>query len=61
MLWDIIWAIKTDPALAATPIMLVTNYPEHQQLAVAAGAELGFGKNELSSPATRERLARFLS
>src|SRR5260221_10716061 len=41
---EIIQQIKADPQLADTPVMLVTNYPEHQQLAVAAGAELGFGK-----------------
>ena len=57
---EILRAIKADPQLAATPVMLVTNYPEHQQTAVEAGAELGFGKNELASPATRERLAKFL-
>ena len=41
---EIIRQIKADPQLAATPCMLVTNYPEHQEAAVAAGAELGFGK-----------------
>ena len=49
---EILRAIKADPSLQATPVMLVTNYAEHQQLAVAAGGELGFGKNELASPAT---------
>lgn len=57
---EILQAIKTDSALASTPVMLVTNYPEHQQAAIAAGAEPGFGKAELSLPATRARLARFL-
>ena len=41
---EIIRRIKADPKLAATPCMLVTNYPEHQEAAVAAGAEPGFGK-----------------
>jgi two-component system, response regulator, stage 0 sporulation protein F len=58
---DIIRQIKADTALAATPCMLVTNYPEHQEEAVAAGAELGFGKQGYDRPETRERLARFLS
>jgi hypothetical protein len=40
--------------------MLVTNYPEHQQEAVAAGAEPGFGKAELGQLATRDKLSRFL-
>ena len=57
---DIVKTIKADPALASTPVMLITNYAEHQQTAVAAGAELGFGKKELSSPETQAKLARFL-
>ena len=43
------------------PVMLVTNYPEHQQQAIAAGAEPGFGKAELASPATLAKLAKFLA
>lgn len=57
---DIIHQIKQDPDLAATPCMLITNFAEHQQLAVQAGAEMGFGKRELGAPETRERLATFL-
>jgi two-component system, chemotaxis family, chemotaxis protein CheY len=57
---EIVSAIKSDPALAAVPVMLVTNYPEYQQQAIAAGAEPGFGKNDLGSTQTAERLARFL-
>src|SRR5947209_2532469 len=38
---DIIKGLKADPQLAAVPVMLVTNYPEHQQAAVALGAEPG--------------------
>jgi response regulator RpfG family c-di-GMP phosphodiesterase len=58
---DIIKAIKTDARLASLPCMIVSNYPDQQQVAVAAGAEYGFGKKELYTDATRERLARFLS
>jgi CheY-like chemotaxis protein len=57
---EIIREIKADPALAAVPVMLVSNYPEYQTAAAAAGAEPGFGKAELHDPATRERLKRFL-
>lgn len=57
---EIIRRIKADPQLAATPCMLVTNYPEHQQAAIAAGAEPGFGKLAYDRPETREQLARFL-
>jgi len=58
---EIIRTMKADEELAAIPVMLVTNYPEYQARAVADGAEPGFGKNELSSPATKEKLGRFLA
>jgi CheY-like chemotaxis protein len=57
---EIIKAIKADPAIAATPTMLITNYVEHQDAAVAIGAERGFGKLEFDLPTTRERLSKFL-
>lgn len=57
---DIIKAIKADAELASTPVMLITNYPEYQQTAVAAGAEPGFGKKELALPETHAKLAKFL-
>ncbi|MBX9789308.1 MAG: response regulator [Pirellulales bacterium] len=57
---EIIRRMKADPQLAAVPVMLITNYPEHQQAAVEAGALLGFGKLELASPLTRARLAAAL-
>ena len=57
---EIVRQLKSDEQYAALPVMLVTNYPEHQQQAVAAGCEPGFGKAELSSPATLEKLAKFL-
>jgi CheY-like chemotaxis protein len=58
---DIIRAIKADPQTAAIPCMLITNYAEHQELAVAAGAEQGFGKKSLQTPATHELLRKHLS
>lgn len=57
---DIIKLIKQDAELGKTPVMMITNYADHQQAAVAAGAELGFGKLELDKPETREKLAQFL-
>lgn len=57
---EIIRRIKAEPATAGVPVMLVTNYAEHQQAAVAAGALYGFGKLEFDAPATRERLAAVL-
>lgn len=58
---DVIKTIKADAKLARMPCMLVTNYADQQQAAVAAGAEYGFGKKELQSEQTRARLAKFLS
>jgi CheY-like chemotaxis protein len=52
--------IKSDAAITATPVMLVTNFADHQQLAVAAGAVLGFGKAELHSEETLGKLREFL-
>jgi len=53
---EILRQIKADPELADVPVMLVTNYPEHQQLAVQAGGVEGFGKAELHRPETIARL-----
>jgi CheY-like chemotaxis protein len=57
---EILKLIKADPALAKTPVMIVTNYADHQDAAVALGAERGFGKLEYNDPATKEKLAKFL-
>lgn len=57
---EILKAIKADPALTPVPVMLVTNYPEYQTQAVAAGAAPGFGKLELHKPETLEKLGQFL-
>jgi CheY-like chemotaxis protein len=56
----ILRAIKADPAIAAVPVMIVTNFPEHQDAAVAAGAVRGFGKLEYELPATKEKIAAAL-
>ena len=58
---EILKQIKTHPEHGETPVMLVTNYPEHQDAAVAAGGERGFGKLEYDNPETAERLAQFLA
>ncbi len=57
---DVIRAIKADPEAASVPVMLVTNYPEHQEAAMAIGAVRGFGKLEFGDPATRTRIAEHL-
>lgn len=56
----VIREIKADPDAARVPVMLITNYPEHQDDAVAAGAVRGFGKLDYEKPETRERLAAVL-
>jgi two-component system chemotaxis response regulator CheY len=58
---EVIRSIKADPKMADVPVMLVTNYPEHQEAAVAAGALPGFGKLALGDPATVERVAAALA
>ena len=52
--------IKADPRMADVSVMLLSNYPDAQAAAVAAGAEPGFGKAELGRPETVEKLGRFL-
>lgn len=57
---EIIKQIKADPQLAPVPTMLITNYPEHQAAAIAAGADPGFGKLSVATPETLELLGKFL-
>ncbi|MFN0053349.1 MAG: two-component system response regulator [Planctomycetales bacterium] len=57
---EVLRAIKADPALASVSVMLVTNYPEYQEQAVADGALPGFGKAALNAPETIQRLAAIL-
>jgi CheY-like chemotaxis protein len=53
--------LKAAPKWAHIPVMLISNYPEAQETAVAAGAEKGFGKDDLESPETVRLLSAFLS
>jgi CheY-like chemotaxis protein len=57
---EILRHLKKDSATKSIPVMIITNYPEQQQAAVAEGAEYGFGKLEYAQTATHERLSRFL-
>jgi response regulator RpfG family c-di-GMP phosphodiesterase len=52
--------IKSQPEYSNLPVMLITNYAEHQATAVALGARPGFGKLEINSPETRAKLASVL-
>ena len=57
---DVLKTIKSDEDLKTTPVLLVSNYPDAQAAAIAAGAEPGFGKAELGSPTTVERVTTIL-
>lgn len=53
---EIIKRLKQHPEFSSIPVMMITNYPDHQQQAVAIGAVHGFGKLELAKPETHQRL-----
>jgi CheY-like chemotaxis protein len=57
---EVIRQLKADPKSAGIPMMLITNYPEHQDAAIAAGAVRGFGKLEYEKPETHSKLAAIL-
>lgn len=57
---DMLPSIRAIESAASTPVMLVSNFPEWQEKAVALGTVYGFGKAQLNSPATKETLARYL-
>lgn len=57
---EVIRQIKADPTVGAVPVMLITNYPEHQAAAAQLGATYGFGKLEYGKPETLERLQPIL-
>jgi two-component system chemotaxis response regulator CheY len=58
---DLIQGLKADPALASTPVMLVSNLPKAQADAIALGALPGFGKAELTAPEALARIESALS
>jgi CheY-like chemotaxis protein len=58
---DVIRQIKADGSTKDVPVMMITNYVDHQDAAEAAGAIRGFGKLEYSKPETLERLKQVLA
>ncbi|GAC1475492.1 MAG: response regulator [Isosphaeraceae bacterium] len=58
---DLIRTLKSDPSLKSLAVMLVSNYAEAQQEAESLGALPGFGKGEINTPETRERLQKVLA
>ncbi|MEM9643669.1 MAG: response regulator [Planctomycetota bacterium] len=57
---EVIKQIKADPATKDVPVMLVTNYEEHQQSAISEGAVEGFGKLAVNEASTKEKLDPYL-
>lgn len=53
---DLIRQLKSAPHLDIPAVMLVSNFPEAQQEAIAAGAQPGFGKKSLRTDETIARL-----
>lgn len=58
---EILKQIKSEPTLAGVPVMIITNYADHQDAAVELGAVRGFGKLEYNDPATLGKLEPFLA
>lgn len=58
---EVIRTIKDDARFGNIPVMMITNFPEHQQAAQTIGAVAGFGKNDVSSPTTVDQLQAYLS
>jgi CheY-like chemotaxis protein len=57
---DFIRKLKADEGCRDIPVMLVSNHADAQRQAVERGALAGFGKAELSTPATLDRLRAVL-
>lgn len=57
---EILKTIKADDSLKDIPVVLISNYEDAQERAVAAGAAPGFGKSQLNDPATVEKVSAIL-
>jgi CheY-like chemotaxis protein len=58
---ELIKRLKQDPQLRSVPVMMITNYADHQQQAVQAGAIEGFGKQAIQAGETLQLLEPYLS
>lgn len=58
---EILRELKRDPDTQSIPVMLITNYEEHQTAAMELGALRGFGKLELQATQTHDRLNEVLA
>lgn len=57
---DLVRRLKETPELSQVPVMLVSNFEEAQQKAMAVGALPGFGKSALGKPHLLEQLRPLL-
>lgn len=57
---ELVRAMRADQRFQGTPVMLISNFPEAQRAAQAAGAVPGFGKARVGAPETVELLAEYL-
>ena len=57
----VVHELKSDPRTDRIPVMIISNYQDAQDVAVAAGASPGFGKAALDTPRTFELLSEFLN
>ena len=57
---DVLKYLKRDASNKHIPVMIITNYPDYQQSAVADGAEYGFGKLQFAEEKTHAQLSKFL-
>ena len=58
---EVLRAIKSEDDISDVPVMIVTNYEEHQEAAMKEGAVRGFGKLALDDAATKELLEPYLA
>ena len=56
----ILHELKSNPQTENTPAMIISDFQDAQEAAVAAGASPGFGKARLDTPQTFELLSNFL-
>ena len=57
---DVVESLKSNPDTNSMPVMIVSNFEDAQEKAVAAGAVRGFGKTALTASETIELLKNYL-
>ena len=58
---EILHELKSNPQTDDIPVMIISDYQDAQDVAVAAGASPGFGKAALDTPRTFELLSNYLA